>query len=363
MIKVLLVGPNPSKRGGISVWVGLVLDYFKNDPDTQVTLLGVKRSATLTHLLSLPKRLWFSIKDYCAIYYALAKELKRNQYDIVHITSSAGYGIIRDFLFARLTHHNNSKVILHYHCGHLPDLFKGRRVFFRRLFIRTTRISSVVVLDENTEQTLINNGINNVVRIGNPYNNLIDSLNNIPTKRDNSELLFVGHLVYEKGIRELLYALNEIPNIHLKCIGPEDTNLKKEFEAYISNHGLSNRVSFEGVQEPCTVFQSMSRAGIFVLPTYSEGFPFVIVEAMACGCPVISTPVGAIPEMLTTQEGVQGYLVPSKDPVSLTKTINYCLNHRDEIMQKARIAKDKANKEYSTQAIMNRLKSFWISII
>jgi len=92
-----------------------------------------------------------------------------------------------------------------------------------------------------------------------------------------------------------------------------------------------------------------------------EGFPFVIVEAMASGCPVISTPIGAIEEMLTYNNELQGYLVPIKDPEQLRKQIVYCLEHLDEIWGKAEKAREKAQMEYSVDAMMNKLIDCWIN--
>ena len=103
----------------------------------------------------------------------------------------------------------------------------------------------------------------------------------------------------------------------------------------------------------------MREATLFVLPTYTEGFPYVIVEAMANGCPIITTPVGAIEEMLTFDNELTGYLVKPKEMAELRKQIEYCLENNDEANVRAEKGKQKAYKEYSTKAIMNKFIKIW----
>ena len=107
----------------------------------------------------------------------------------------------------------------------------------------------------------------------------------------------------------------------------------------------------------------MCSADLFVLPTYTEGFPYVIMEAMACGCPIISTPVGAIEEMLTSDEGILGYLVPVKDSHSLKERILYCLANRNETLLLGEKARKKALNCFSSDVMMKKLFSQYLKVI
>ena len=359
MTRVLLTGPKPSGKGGVSVWVGMVLDYLhSNKTDVELDLLDVNRSASLTHLLPIYKRMWYSVKDYTRVLFYLRAMLRKKKYDVVHISSSGKSGILRDWLFMKMAKWYNAKVVVHYHCGTIPEQLKNGGIL-AFLLRGIAKKSDLIALDEATRVALVNEGFKNVHKIGNPYNPIIDSIYSEDVPRNDSQILFVGHVVHEKGIRELLEAITPIKDVTLKCFGPENKQIKEELNQYIEDHNLGDRVKFHGLQPVEVIYQEMRGAGLFVLPTYTEGFPFVIVEAMASGCPIISTPVGAIEEMLTDKNGLQGYLVPVKDADCLKKNIENYLNNKEEAKNKALNARKKAVEEYSVDAIMNKLINLW----
>lgn len=359
MTRVLLTGPKPSGRGGVSVWVGMVLDYLQtNQTQVEVDLLDVNRSVRLTHLLPIYKKIWYSVKDYTRVLVNLRTMLMTDKYDVVHVTSSGKSGILRDWLFMKVARWYGARVVVHYHCGTIPDQFKKGGIF-AYLLRNIAKCSNVIVLDEASRVALINEGFDNIYKVGNPYNPLIDKIYSEEVKRNESQILFVGHVVHEKGIRELLESISSIDNVSLKCYGLENKTIKDELSLYVKEHNLNTRVSFHGLQPLDVIYKEMRTAGLFVLPTYTEGFPFVIVEAMASGCPIISTPVGAIEEMLTYNNELQGYLVPVKNVEDISASINYCKDNYQEATAKALLARNKAVEEYSVDAIINKLINLW----
>ena len=361
MKKVLLVGPRPSGKGGVCIWVGMVLDYLQEHSNiVSIDLLDSTRSASLTHLLPLYKKLWCAISDYYLVLGKLITRLSKHNYDIVHIVSSGGCGILRDFIFVCIANFFKVTPIVHYHCGTIPLTLKSRSLY-SFLLSYVANHSKVIVLDQLSYDVFIEKGYTAVFKIGNAYSPIIDSLYNSCIDRNPLDILFVGHLVPEKGIFELLEALHDIPNINLTCIGCENDFVKQSLLNYISRSGFLGTVKFLGLQDSLTVYTAMVKSGLFVLPTYSEGFPFVIVEAMASGCPIISTPVGAIEEMLTYKGAIQGFLVTPKDPKNLKSTILQCFSSYPSLIEKAVNARTKAVANYSVDSIMTKLIALWNS--
>lgn len=361
MKKVLLLGPPPSTKGGVTIWMKIVLDYLQNHPlkDIQVIHLPIERSVSFTHLLPTYKRLYYSTKDYAKGLINLIGHLRKENFDKVHILSSLGIGIFRDWLYVRVACFYRVKPIVHYHCGTLPFHLESNG-WMKKLLVSTLKNSyKSIVLDENSYITLIKAGYNNVVKIGNSFNNEIEYLDSMNIERIEKEILFVGHNVREKGIFELIEAFAPIEGITLNIYGPQNKTIQGEIEDWLKLNLFKGNINFMGQRSSSDIYMAMRRAELFVLPTYTEGFPFVIVEAMASGCPIISTPVGAIEEMLNYEGVQQGFLVEPQNSRALHEQIVYCLNHRIELRNKADKAKEKAYTEYSTNAVMKKFIEIW----
>lgn len=140
---------------------------------------------------------------------------------------------------------------------------------------------------------------------------------------------YVGRLVPEKGLRELLDAVAalapRLPGLQLALVG--EGPMRAELEARIgAMPGV--RVHLPGAQAPHAVARWMAASDLVTLPSYSEGHPNVLVEALACGRPVVATPVGGIPEVVDADCGL---LVAVRDPVALAEGLAAALTrHWDE---------------------------------
>lgn len=132
---------------------------------------------------------------------------------------------------------------------------------------------------------------------------------------DAELVVYVGRLVPEKGLRELLDAMATLapqrPKLQLALVG--DGPMRAELDARIAADPALH-VRLPGAQGPHEVARWMAASDLVTLPSYSEGHPNVLVEALACGRPVVATPVGGIPEVVDADCGL---LVPARDPAAL----------------------------------------------
>ncbi|MCC7264392.1 MAG: glycosyltransferase [Candidatus Latescibacteria bacterium] len=132
-------------------------------------------------------------------------------------------------------------------------------------------------------------------------------------------VLFVGMLVPVKGLEVLLQALARLDEPQVCCAivggGPQEAGLR-ELAARL---GLLPRVVFAGPRSTDEVPRWMQAADLLVLPSLSEGRPNVVLEAQACGLPVVATRVGGTPELV--EDGINGVLVDSGDPQQLAQAI------------------------------------------
>ncbi len=143
-----------------------------------------------------------------------------------------------------------------------------------------------------------------------------------------------GHRVLFDAMRQLLQTY---PTLKLICLGEGEQ--ESELRAVCGPFGLADCVRFEGYQE--NVPEWLAAADINVLPTFYEGFPLTVLEAMACGLPTVASNVGGVPEAI--EHGVSGLLVPPGDAQSLAQAL-------------ARLAGDAAKRMQMGQAARKRLE-------
>ena len=123
---------------------------------------------------------------------------------------------------------------------------------------------------------------------------------------------------------------NEIPNIKFLIIG--DGEEKKNLELRIKNYGLEKEIILLG--QIAEAHKYIKAFDLFVLPSVKEGFPWVILEAMAAKLPIIATDVGAMPEII--ENGKNGILVKPKNPQELAEAIKYLIEN-ERILQELAI--------------------------
>jgi glycosyltransferase involved in cell wall biosynthesis len=157
-------------------------------------------------------------------------------------------------------------------------------------------------------------------------------------KTDHTVTLYVGNLKRTKGVYELVEAfarhVKQHPNATL-CIcgeGPEAHGLSERIEQL----GVANHVRLVGVVASDKVHQWMKAADVLALPSYHEGMPNVVMEAMCCGIPVIATQVGGLPSELGNSSSA--VLVPVKDVIALAEAMDTVLSRPERLLSMSEAA-------------------------
>ncbi len=145
-----------------------------------------------------------------------------------------------------------------------------------------------------------------------------------------TRLLTVGRMASVKGIPVLLEAIKQLqdghPDIKLTVVG--DGPEREDFQRRASELGIAERVDFVGYQSQAQVRERLSETDVFVLPSFAEGVPVVLMEAMAAGVPVVTTRIAGVGELV--DDGASGRLVPPGDKDCLADAINELLNDADK---------------------------------
>jgi glycosyltransferase involved in cell wall biosynthesis len=149
----------------------------------------------------------------------------------------------------------------------------------------------------------------------------------------------------EKALDVLIEAFAGVRHGRLVLIGDGDE--RPRLEALVEELGLVDRVCFAGwVTGPWTAQWALSA---LVVPSRSEGFGLVVVEAMLAGIPVVATDVGGLPELI--EQDRTGLLVPADDPAALAGAITRVIDDRDQALQRAEAARLDARRRFSPAAM------------
>lgn len=166
---------------------------------------------------------------------------------------------------------------------------------------------------------------------------------------------FIGRLIKEKGIFEFIEAIPKVleKNNEVNFLIAGNGPLKNDIEILLDQMGLSSKVKMIGWIPHDEIPNYLNKVNLLVLPTYTEGFPTIILEAMACGTPVLSTSSGGIDDIIYDMES--GFIMKNNSPSCISKNIIRALNYPDKesIVDNARTIID---EEYSYESAVNRYK-------
>jgi glycosyltransferase involved in cell wall biosynthesis len=215
------------------------------------------------------------------------------------------------------------KLVLSFHGADLTATANARGRFYKAAWRRLlTAADNVAICAESMRRT--------VLRIA-PHAKVTTIHNGVDpmflrggraARSERRSILHIGAFEHKKSHDVLLHAfrlmLEKVPNAFLILIGGDGPRLP-HVRALVSDLALEDKVEilFEVPHKRLPEF--MERADLFVLPSRSEGFPLVLLEAGMAGLPVVATPVDGIAEMI--EDGVTGLLVPPDDPAALSSAM------------------------------------------
>jgi glycogen(starch) synthase len=162
---------------------------------------------------------------------------------------------------------------------------------------------------------------------------------------DRNQILFVGRLKAAKGVRELLDAFallaEDLPNVTLRFVG--EGPLRDELEETATEYGLTDRVTFAGRVPNEELPKTYAESAVFALPSEVEGFPRTVLEAMACGTPVVTS---ELPQLQSVVEQV-GETAPVGDVEALGEALRRLLEDPTRRERLGREARERVCDQYS----------------
>ena len=342
------------------------MEYYNTCGVRDVELVPVSFDRSVCgETLSPSERVVHGVRDLRRPVRQAVKMMKSERPDVVHVCSSAGLGLMRDYMLVRAARKLGIGSVVHLHFGRIPSLARRKNWEWRLLSKVLGRCDVPVVLNNGSEQTLVTCGFDGADQLPNPIGlgalrTVRDVVANNDLVRVPRRILFCGHVVKPKGAVELVEACARIPDVELRFVGKYLPSFRDELKDKARRMtGDDGWMTFVGEVEHDEVMRAFFAADIFVLPSYTEGFPNVVLEAMACGCPIVATDVGAIREMLDMDGDPCGVCVEPQNVDELHDAILSLLN--DEIKKEAlaRRARQRVNDMYAMPRVWERLVDIW----
>jgi glycosyltransferase involved in cell wall biosynthesis len=199
----------------------------------------------------------------------------------------------------------------------------------------------------------IPNGVDSSEAAAPPYATAIASIVQGPPF-----ILSLGRLNWKKGLDRLLMALPRIDGARLVIAGNDEDGYREVLQGIANREGVGDRVTFAGPVHGADKAALLSSAQLLVLPSYSENFGNVVLEAMAAGCPVVVTPeVGIAPAVARSGAGA----VVDGTPAVLARTIDQLLSNAAERAEMGARGKVAATR-YSWAAVAEQMETFYESV-
>lgn len=366
-MKVLLCSPYKDDpnivRGGINQWAKNILSYHEEHNDgIELIPVSFDRHISLIHSNNAVQRFINGFREQISPLRETIKTIKSTKPEVVHICSSAGMGCLRDLLLVKAAKRHHARSIVHLHFGRLPELAVINNWEWRILKKVLRQCDVIVPMNKPTEKALYDNGYNNVRYLPNPLN---DSIVKLVSKLEGSvqrtagQLLFVGHVYDTKGVYELVKGCKDIEGVKLRIVGKCTKEMKEDLLSIGTSSINKNWIDFVGEIPHDEVLKEFLKADIFVFPSYTEGFPNVILEAMACGCPIIASDVGAIPEMLDIDNEPCGICIKPRSDKEVHDAAASLLNDSNMKRLFAERSKQRVNSLYAMPMVWLELLNIW----
>jgi glycosyltransferase involved in cell wall biosynthesis len=306
-VRVLQLGPDLDVRGGISTVEQLICDHLPT-------------YANIRHVATMNERGWFArLFAFTRSVGALWRTLDTPEPTVVHIHFASRGSTLRKMLLAQMVIRARRPFILHAHGAGFDKFHRGLPAPVRHLVNRTLQQANLVIaLSSQWRDFFIREcelAPSQVTVLANPVR--------VPARcmerpgRKTVQFLHLGRLGKRKGAYDLVNAFAALPEgpgsrARLVLAGDGDVDGVRKQAAAL---GLGERVRVLPWIDASQRDRLLAESDVFVLPSFAEGVPMSLLEAMAAGLPSITTAVGGIPDVFT--HGAEGLLVTPGDTTQL----------------------------------------------
>jgi glycosyltransferase involved in cell wall biosynthesis len=349
---VLLLGPHRAAVSGVSTHLNLLMDSSLAE-EFEIVHFQVGSEGRDEGAIGRFLRLLVSP-------FTLAATIIFRHVSVVHINTSLNQRASwRDLAYLAVAKMLGARVVYQVHGGELPQkFFAGNRLL--TAFLRRSLLApDLVVVLAQVELEAYRDFIPGQQLVALPNGIDCRVYGGVPTVRSQPEdplrLVYIGRVAREKGLYETLqgmrlaHELGVDARLVIAGNGAEETRLRRYAQAL----GVAPRVCFVGSVFGRDKVRLLAGADVMILPSYSEGLPYALLEGMAAGIPVIATPVGAIPDVVS--DGIHGFLVPTRDGKAIAEALAVLAGDRERLSWMSRACRRRIRAAFSIDRLAQEL--------
>lgn len=356
MKKICMVVQDRLVKGGIAA----VIDgYYGSQLEKDYNIIYIESYKDGSKL----EKLWKAIVGY----FRFAKVLYLDKPDLIHVHSSFGPSFYRKIPFIYLASWVKIPIVNHIHGADFNEFYveasEKKREVIKNVY---GKCSKLIALSEEWGERL--QQIVNAEKIEIIENYSVIHEEVLPervSRGSNKRVLFLGELGRRKGCYNIpdVVALvaREIPDVKFVLCGTGNEADEVAIEKLIREKDIEGNVEFPGWVRDEKKDKELREADVFFLPSYNEGMPMSILDAMGYGLPVVSTNVGGIPKIV--QDGENGFLCDAGDINSMAKAIQELLLNDDLRLKMGQAGYENIKKEYSLEKHIKELERVYNSLL
>ncbi len=349
----LMISTDASGKGGIAT---VVSGYIKENllKDCFFIPIFSHSSANNNKFLMIATFVICIIK---LIYYGIFYKI-----GIVHLHMASRGSYFRKSRILRIAKLFGAKTIIHLHGGEFNKFYNEESSQSKQYHIRTTfNLADKIIVLSKRSFHWVNTIVNDTEKVCIIYNAVPEI--NFPKKNTHHQIiLFLGHLTQNKGVEVLINAFAKIvtkyPDIEMQFGG--DGN-QSRYETQIANLGITGKVKFLGWVSGDVKNQHLANATIYCLPSYNEGFPMGVLEAMSANVAIIASTAGGIPDAITDQQ--EGLLIEAGDVNALASALKTLMENDALRNQYINAAKIKYKNNFSPEATIPQLQRIYSELL
>ncbi|MCR4903606.1 MAG: glycosyltransferase family 4 protein [Butyrivibrio sp.] len=312
------------------------------------------------------KKLFKAIKGYILFYITL----KTNTPDLVHIHASFGPSFYRKMPFVNMAVKRKIPVVYHEHGADFDTFYINATDKKKNLiFAQFNKMTRFIVLSEEWKEKISTIIPSDKIRVINNYSVVKTEKEvegYIDDRFNNKTVLFLGEIGKRKGGFDLpdiiTRVLKRIPDARFIIAG----NGKKDELAEIKNMiplKYRENVEWPGWIRYGTKEAALVSSSLFLLPSYQEGMPMSILDAMGYGLPIVSTNVGGIPQIVDTTAIGNGKLCIPGDTAAISNAIVFYLSNKEAQRAAGRCSLSIASKKYSFENHISKVEQVYKEVL